>query len=46
MDIMIRAHENVSGFFSLPDFKKWLAEAGFVEYKRVTPAGIFKTIKK
>jgi ubiquinone/menaquinone biosynthesis C-methylase UbiE len=46
MDIMIRAHEKVHGFFSLPDFKKWLTEAGFINYKRVTPAGIFKTIKK
>jgi ubiquinone/menaquinone biosynthesis C-methylase UbiE len=45
MDIMIRAHENVCGFFSLPDFKSWLKEAGFTDYKRVTPAGIFKTIK-
>lgn len=46
MDIMIRAHENVNGFFSLPDFKKWLEEAGFINYERTTPAGIFKTIKK
>lgn len=46
MDIMIRAHEDVHGFFSLPDFKKWLEEAGFINYKRTTPAGIFLTIKK
>lgn len=46
MDIMIRAHENVHGFFSLPEFKEWLTEAGFVNYKRTTPAGIFKTLKK
>ncbi|MFW9938026.1 MAG: class I SAM-dependent methyltransferase [Candidatus Thorarchaeota archaeon] len=46
MDIMIRAHENVNGFFTLPNFKKWLEEAEFVNFKRATPAGIFKTIKK
>jgi len=46
MDIMIRAHEKVRGFFSLPDFEKWLAEAGFIDFRRTTPAGIFKTIKK
>ena len=46
MDIMIRAHEKVNGFFGLDDFKKWLSEAGFINFKRTTPAGIFKTIKK
>lgn len=46
MDIMIRAHENVRGFFPLEDLKKWLNEAGFQNYKRVTPAGIFKAFKE
>ena len=46
MDIMIRAHEKVNGFFGLDDFKKWLSEAGFINFKRCTPAGIFKIIKK
>lgn len=45
MDTMIRAHEDVHGFFSLPDFKKWLREAGFIDYKRTTPASIFRTTK-
>jgi ubiquinone/menaquinone biosynthesis C-methylase UbiE len=46
MDIMIRAHEKVIGFFSLEDLKKWIEEANLIEFKRTTPAGIFKVYKK
>jgi len=46
MDIMIRAHKEVCGFFPLEDFKKWLDEAGLVDYQRTTPAGIFNAVKK
>jgi ubiquinone/menaquinone biosynthesis C-methylase UbiE len=46
MNILIRAHENVHGWFSLDDYKKWLGNAGFIDFKRVTPAGVFRTVKK
>lgn len=45
MQLNMRVHEEVTGFFSHEDFLRWLEEAKIVDYKRTTLAGVFRAQK-
>ncbi|MFW9990799.1 MAG: class I SAM-dependent methyltransferase [Candidatus Odinarchaeota archaeon] len=42
MQLNMRVHKEVTGFFPHESFLKWLEEAKIVNFKEVTPAGTFR----
>ncbi len=46
MQLNMRVHEEVTGFFSHESFLEWLKEANIVDYKRTMLAGVFRARKE
>ncbi|MHA2227020.1 MAG: class I SAM-dependent methyltransferase [Candidatus Hodarchaeales archaeon] len=45
MQLNIRVHEEVTGFFPYDSFLQWMKEANLVDYTQTTLAGVFRAYK-